>query len=314
MFSGLVQPTGVEFASDGRVFVAEKSGIIGLRQPPSRRRRRSPTCGRRAQLLGPRLLGLALDRAFPEHPYVYVLYTYDASSAATLPVGHRRLHQTTGRAHATGDGSVVSGRCPRLTVGGNAMAAPSRSWSRTGASSSQPLDREPRVRPRRVAVRVRRRRRKLQLRRLRPGRGHVRGADAQESVRGSAGWHGASLTAPTAEGGALRSQDVRLVRRPSVARRTIIRIDPRRGRERRQPVRDRHRRESPADRRVRPPQPVADHDPPGTSEIWVGDVGWSTWRRSTASSPPRTRVADNFGWPCYEGGGGRAAPTTTAST
>ena len=40
---------------------------------------------------------------------------------------------------------------------------------------------------------------------------------------------------------------------------------------------------------------------PGTDEVWVGDVGWNTWRRSTGSPTPTDATVDNFGWPCYEG-------------
>ena len=41
---------------------------------------------------------------------------------------------------------------------------------------------------------------------------------------------------------------------------------------------------------------------PGTSELWIGDVGADTWeeidRRVTPTGP-----VQNFGWPCYEGNG-----------
>ena len=54
---------------------------------------------------------------------------------------------------------------------------------------------------------------------------------------------------------------------------------------------------------------------PGTSEIWVGDVGRATGRRSTASPTRPTRV-ENFGWPCYEGAGapGRLRQRRTSSS
>jgi PKD repeat protein len=38
---------------------------------------------------------------------------------------------------------------------------------------------------------------------------------------------------------------------------------------------------------------------PGTNELWIGDVGWSTWEEInvlTVGDP-----VQNFGWPCYEG-------------
>ena len=40
---------------------------------------------------------------------------------------------------------------------------------------------------------------------------------------------------------------------------------------------------------------------PGTNEIWVGDVGWNTWEEVNRIAVANDAVADNFGWPCYEG-------------
>ena len=111
------------------------------------------------------------------------------------------------------------------------------------------------------------------------------------------------MSPPTAEGGALRSQDVRT---PAPADATtldgaILRVDPATG------------NASPGN----PPAAGTDANAsriiayglrnpfritvrPGTNEVWAGDVGWNTWEEIN-------RVADltsvkNFGWPCYEGG------------
>ena len=80
VFSGLTNPTVVRFASDGRVFVAEKSGLIkvfdSLLDPTPTTS--SPTCSTNVHNFWDRgLLGLALHPNFPATPYVYVLYTYD---------------------------------------------------------------------------------------------------------------------------------------------------------------------------------------------------------------------------------------------
>ena len=40
---------------------------------------------------------------------------------------------------------------------------------------------------------------------------------------------------------------------------------------------------------------------PGTNEIWVGDVGWSTWEEIDRIVNPTAAPVTNFGWPCYEG-------------
>ena len=39
---------------------------------------------------------------------------------------------------------------------------------------------------------------------------------------------------------------------------------------------------------------------PGTSEVWVGDVGWGEWEEVNRIIDPGN-ARENFGWPCYEG-------------
>ena len=86
-FTGVTQPTSVRFSPDGRVFVAEKSGLIkvfdGLGDT-------TPTifADLRTKVHNywdRGLLGLALDPDFPAKPFVYVLYTYDAAIGGTAP-------------------------------------------------------------------------------------------------------------------------------------------------------------------------------------------------------------------------------------
>ncbi len=40
---------------------------------------------------------------------------------------------------------------------------------------------------------------------------------------------------------------------------------------------------------------------PGTSELWIGDVGWNEWEEINKVLNPTNAVVENFGWPCYEG-------------
>jgi hypothetical protein len=42
---------------------------------------------------------------------------------------------------------------------------------------------------------------------------------------------------------------------------------------------------------------------PGTNKIFIGDVGWNTWEEINVG------VANNFGWPFYEGGSGTSLQT-----
>jgi glucose/arabinose dehydrogenase len=116
---------------------------------------------------------------------------------------------------------------------------------------------------------------------------------------------GARLRPPTAEGGALRAQQLRAsgrtaLRHPMTLDGTVIRVDPRTG-------------------AALPGNPLAsDRDPnarkivayglkepfrfvfrPGTHELWVTDVGAETWEEINRIPSPTERV-QNFGWPCYE--------------
>src|SRR5947208_597 len=78
-FGGLVHPTVIRFASDGRVFIAEKSGLILVFDSLQDT---TPTvfADLRTNVddyWDRGLLGMALDPNFPANPYVYVLYSYD---------------------------------------------------------------------------------------------------------------------------------------------------------------------------------------------------------------------------------------------
>lgn len=125
VFSGLTAPTNVEFSKDGRVFVAEKSGLIKVFDNLS-----DPTPTIFADLSTKvynnsdrGLLGLALDPGFPADPYVYALYTHDAFIGGTAPRWGDRCPDPPG---GSKDGCVVSGRLSRLQfdVATNTMTGP----------------------------------------------------------------------------------------------------------------------------------------------------------------------------------------------
>ena len=85
--TGLVQPTVVRFSPDGRVFVAEKGGLIKVFDDLD-----DPTPSTYADLRiqvhdywDRGLLGMALAPTFPVDPSVYVLYTRDAALGGTAP-------------------------------------------------------------------------------------------------------------------------------------------------------------------------------------------------------------------------------------
>jgi glucose/arabinose dehydrogenase len=120
VFSGLDRPTAVRFANDGRVFVAEKRGVVKVFDNLSDT---TPTVFADLRtnvhdFWDRGMLGLALDPNFPTAPYLYVSYTYDAPPGQSAPVWNDACPTPPG---ATTDGCVVTGRLSRLTASGNVM-------------------------------------------------------------------------------------------------------------------------------------------------------------------------------------------------
>lgn len=113
---------------------------------------------------------------------------------------------------------------------------------------------------------------------------------------------------PENAGGSLRAQDVRAGGDQTDYSGSIIRIDPETG----DALSDNPLYES-SDVRARRILAYGLRNPfrfeirPGTDEIYVGDVGQSTWEeldRFVSPAAVSGQPAPNFGWPCYEGGNG----------
>src|SRR5688500_8308483 len=119
---------------------------------------------------------------------------------------------------------------------------------------------------------------------------------------------GVANTSPTGRGGALRSQSLRRpAGEPALLNGTIIRINPATGAG--APGNPLAGSASPNQQRavaygLRNPLRFAVR--PGTSELWIGDVGWSRTEEINRLAAPAAAPVENFGWPCYEG------PTTQA--
>ncbi len=302
LFAGVENPTGVEFAPDGRAFVAEKSGIVrvfdGLADP-------TPTTfiDLRTEVFNfwdRGLLGMALDPQFTTKPYVYLLYSRDAEIGGTAPkwgspgVSADNCPTPPG---PTGDGCVVSGRLVRVAVladgTGGAPQILVDDWCQQYPSHS-------------IGDIV---------------------FDSQGALLASGGdgasfnftdWGqdgsplnpcgdppggiGATLSPPSAEGGALRSQDfLSFSGDPTGLDGTVIRIDrtsgdPFPGNPYNNPARKSVNVRRLAAFGLRNPFRMAVR--PGTDEVWLGDVGWGTWEELNRLNPGQ---ASNFGWPCYEG-------------
>jgi PKD repeat protein/glucose/arabinose dehydrogenase len=293
-FSGLTAPTSVRFADDGRVFVAEKRGRVLEYESLSDT---TPTVFADLSTAvhdfwDRGLLGMALDPDFTNgRPYIYVLYTYNKDpSSATFPRWDDSCPTPPG---ATGDGCVVSGRLSRLQASG--VETPLiTDWCQQYPSHS-------------VGDLV-----------FGPGRAlYVSAGDGASfnfpdyGQDGSPvnpcgdppGGIGGSMTAPTAEGGALRSQDVRTAGDPTSGDGTILRVDPDTGAA--LPDNPSAGSSDPMTRRIvahgfRNPFRMTIR--PGTGEVWSGDVGWNEWEEINRTAAP-TAGMTNHGWPCYEGNG-----------
>ena len=304
VFSGLTNPTVVRFASDGRVFVAEKRGVIKVFDSLT-----DTTPAVFADLnvnvsnfWDRGLLGMALDPNFPANPYVYVLYTYDhelASAAAAPRWGTPGVYSDPCPTPpgATGDGCVVSGRLSRLQATGDVMTGPEQvlveDWCQQYPSHS-------------VGT-------------VEFGRDGALYASAGDGASFNfvdygqdgaplnpcgdpPGGVGATLAPPTAEGGALRSQDLRTGGDPVTLDGTIIRVDPATGAA--LPDNPLAGASDPNARRVIAHgmrNPFRFTFRPGTDELWAGDVGWNDWEEINRIES--FNGVTNFGWPCYEGSG-----------
>ena len=87
IISGLSNPTAIQFASDGRIFVAQKDGQIYSFDAAGGSKTLFADLSTQVHDFWDRgLLGLALPPTFPTDPSVYVLYTYDAPPGGTAPV------------------------------------------------------------------------------------------------------------------------------------------------------------------------------------------------------------------------------------
>ncbi|MEO3745560.1 PQQ-dependent sugar dehydrogenase [Plantactinospora sp. B5E13] len=292
VFSGLVEPTKVAFAQDGRVFVAEKRGIVkvfdSLTDP-------TPTvfADLRRQVfdysdLG--MVGLALPPGFPtSNPWVYVSYTYDAPIGGTAP----RYNDTC----PTPDGCLVSARVSRLVISNRQLVERVLLNDWCQQSDTHSIGDVVFAPDGTLFV------------------GGGDGASGRVVDYGQLGSRpnpcgdpparvGGPMTPPTAEGGALRAQDLRTPADPTGLSGTLVRVHETTGK-------------APRDNPL-----VASPDPntrrivayglrnpfrltfrPGTTEVWLSDVGFRTWEEIDRVVAPLAAPVHNHGWPCYEGVG-----------
>jgi glucose/arabinose dehydrogenase len=301
VLSGLTNPTVLQFAPDGRIFVGQKNGVIKVFQSLTDTNpvTFADLSTKVDDYWDRGLLGLALPPNFPANPYVYVLYAYDAPIGGTAPRWNDACPTPPG---ATTDGCLVSGRLSRLQASGNVMAGTEQvlinDWCQQFPSHS-------------VGTLLFGRDGYLyatggdgaSFNNVDYGQyGNTYAGDNANPCGDPPGAVGTVLSPPTAEGGALRSQSVRRTDGPATLDGTVLRIDPATG----AGVAGNPFFSS-ADANARRVVAYGLRNPfritqrPGTDELWVGDVGWNTWEEINRVVTPGGATASNFGWPCYEG-------------
>ena len=303
--TGLDQPTSLAFAPNGEMFVAEKDGsILHFDDPPSSSQ---PVVdlGTQVYSAGDRgLLGMTLDPAFPDEPYLYALFTHDAPIGGTAPLWNDHCPTPPGPAI---DGCPVSGRLMRF------MLTPDSEGSWTPAGEDALLDGwcqqfgshsigDLAFGP--------------------DGELYVSGGEGAQWSFADYGQRGGSvgspvpknpcgdppaevgedLVVPTSQGGSLRSQSPRRpAGEPVVLNGTVARVDPDTG----QALPDNPwatHADTNAQRIVgyglRNPYRFAIR--PGTDELWVGDVGGGRTEEIDVIPDASAGPVPNFGWPCYD--------------
>ena len=298
VFSGLTEPTVIQFAPDGRVWVAEKSGLIKIFRDQNAT---TPTVF--ADLRDAvynwwdrGLLGLTLDPRFGQtgHNFVYIQYTYNSQYAAHVSgytqdsQGNDNCPDSVG---ATTNGCPGSGRISRIAVNSDGQGNPVfggetvlvQDWCAQFPSHS-------------IGTVL-----------FGPdGYLYAAGGDGASFTDVDHGQFGGNpCNAGNGESGAFRAQSAGTPATgsaPSTLDGALVRIDPATGAA--APGNALGGRADANERRIiayglRNPFRFAFR--PGTNELWLGDVGWNDYEEIDRVTDVAGATPTNFGWPCYEG-------------
>lgn len=304
--NGLKRPTGIDFAPDGKMFVSDWFGRVKVFDSVDDT---SPTLAvdiaTEVHSFGDRgLLGMELDPQFGTtgHNFIYLGYAYDVPiGSAKAPSPEFPDGADNCKDESPYTDCLVSGRVVRIALNPTTGVA--------SAGATEPPQQE------------------LVQSWCQQFNSHSMG-DLEFDAEGAlliSGGEGANWSIadygqfanpcgdPENAGGSLRAQDVRSSGDQTDYSGSIIRIDPETG----DPLPDNPLFSS-TDARARRILAYGFRNPfrfeirPGTSEIYVGDVGQASWEElDRLTLPPFAgQTALNFGWPCYEGAGGGNAVMT----
>jgi glucose/arabinose dehydrogenase len=281
VISGLNSPSVVQFASDGRIFVGQKGGVVVEYDSLS-----DPTPTTVADLStnvydywDRGLLGMALDPNFLTNPYLYVLYTLDAPIGQQPPVYHDDCLE---------DYCLAGARLSRILVDVANHGGPEEvlleDWCQQYPSHS------------------------IGTLAFGPeGALYVGGGDGASFYDVDYGQFGNPCGDPTNEGGALRSQDMVHRADPTGMNGAILRVDPATGDA--WPGNPLSHNSDPTDDRIIAEglrNPFRFAVKANSDRIWLGDVGWNDWEEINPIGSAGDAKVEDFGWPCYEGVGAQA--------
>ncbi|HXR27451.1 MAG TPA: PQQ-dependent sugar dehydrogenase, partial [Candidatus Baltobacteraceae bacterium] len=317
VFTGLTEPTKVRVASDGRVFVAEKSGLILEFQSLSDQNPPTVWADLSSEVddyWDRGLLGFDLSPNFVTDHTFYVQYAYDHNPVADLPGNPYGApsswnDQCPAPPGPTTDGCTILGRISRVTgVPSGTPLGPAnettlvQGWCQQYPSHSND---DLWVGPDGDLYST-------------AGDGASFSDFDYGQLGGSAGSPtpvnpcgdppagvGTADSIPTAEGGSLRAQSVRRAEGPGAAvlNGALLRINPSTG----YGVPGNPYYTGNGNNNQSRILAFGLRNPfrftfqPGTGTIWIGDVGDVTWEEIDRLALPATASNDDFGWPCYEG-------------
>ncbi len=284
--SGLEQGVAFEFADDGRIFIAEKAGVVRVVENGVLRKAPFIDLRRQVNAFQARgLLGLELHPQFPRQPYVYLLFTHDPPE----------VYSRTGMAGPDNAGARVS-RLVRVTADAAQnynVAVPGSERILLGKNSIFATIGNPAERNGAVPS-------------CGPVGNYVNDCIPADEVSHTIGAlrfaPDGSLFVSSGDGAdftrvrdyALRAGDL-----DSLAGK-LLRINPETGEGyANNPFYDGNpnsNRSKVYNSGMRNPFRFTLH--PQTGAPYIGDVGWGTWEEVN------TGRGRNFGWPCFEGGSG----------